>query len=264
MKKFLCVVLVVGMVCAANAADFNVRLEGDSTTYSVYGQVTGGNRGLALVGFDIVFTVGAATTPMAPGPVMGNFVKDAGLTNPGVFGGTIVGNDLVQVGGAQNTINNDPGNAPYPIGAVDPTFALAAEVLIATGECWDCEEIKLRNCFANVIDDDETGPQYAVSPATIVYGNTTHMCCNGWLCYCRDVNCDGGIDSLDLGVVKNPANWLMVPPANPLADVNRDGYVDSLDLGAIKNPAYWLTNPQPGGCTCSYYTPDYATDCPYE
>jgi len=85
-------------------------------------------------------------------------------------------------------------------------------------------------------------------------------------CYCRDVNCDGFIDSLDLGAVKNPANWLLpVPPAaNPLADVNRDGIVDALDLGAIKNPIYWMTNPHPGGCTCSNYTPDYTIDCPME
>ena len=85
-------------------------------------------------------------------------------------------------------------------------------------------------------------------------------------CYCRDVNCDGFIDSLDLGAVKNPANWLLpVPPAaNPLADVDRNGIVDALDLGAIKNPIYWMTNPHPGGCTCSNYTPDYTIDCPME
>ena len=84
-------------------------------------------------------------------------------------------------------------------------------------------------------------------------------------CYCRDVNCDGAIDALDLGVIKNPANWLLtVPPANPLADVNRDGSVDALDLGAVKNPTYWLTGPHPGGCTCSNYTPDYTIDCPME
>jgi len=57
---------------------------------------------------------------------------------------------------------------------------------------------------------------------------------------------------------------LLVPPANTLSDVNRDGFVDSLDLGAIKDPVYWGTSPHPGGCTCSNYTPDYATDCPNE
>jgi len=88
--------------------------------------------------------------------------------------------------------------------------------------------------------------------------------CDLSLCLCRDVDCNGYIDSLDLGVIKDPANWLSVSPANLLADVNRDGYVDSLDLGAIKDPTYWLTNPHPGGCTCSDYTPDYATDCPTE
>jgi len=81
-------------------------------------------------------------------------------------------------------------------------------------------------------------------------------------CYCRDANCDGSIDSLDLGVVKNPANWLLpVPPANPQADVNRDGVVDALDLGAIKDTVYWMTNPHPGGCICSQYTGVYEADC---
>jgi len=84
------------------------------------------------------------------------------------------------------------------------------------------------------------------------------------ICYCRDTNCDGFIDALDLGIIKDPTNWLLVPPANTQSDVNRDGFVDSLDLGAIKDPVYWGTSPHPGGCTCSGYTPNYAADCPME
>jgi len=69
-------------------------------------------------------------------------------------------------------------------------------------------------------------------------------------CAVEDVNCDGTTDSLDLGVVKNPANWLLAvaSAAEPRTDVNGDGLVDSLDLGAIKNPTYWLSST--GDCQC--------------
>ena len=63
-------------------------------------------------------------------------------------------------------------------------------------------------------------------------------------CAAEDVNCDGTTDSLDLGVVKNPANWLLpvASAAEPRADVNGDGVVDAVDLGIVKNPTSWLSS----------------------
>jgi len=70
------------------------------------------------------------------------------------------------------------------------------------------------------------------------------------LCADTDVNCDGYTDTLDVGVVKNPANWLksVSQAANERADVNCSDWVDAVDLGVIKNPANWLT--ATGPCEC--------------
>jgi len=73
--------------------------------------------GLAMVCFDLHFD-GGPLPPMAP-PQDGSmfeFVSPRGLCNPAGFGGTPVAGDLLQVGGALNTINNS--FAPTPSGAV--------------------------------------------------------------------------------------------------------------------------------------------------
>ncbi len=58
-------------------------------------------------------------------------------------------------------------------------------------------------------------------------------------CHPADVNNDGYINGLDMGVITNPSNWSTADPANPLADVNCDGIVNGIDIGVITNPANW-------------------------
>ncbi len=138
------------------------------------------NEGLALVGFDLQFTGGPlrADTIVTPsGPItcanpMPAFVKPDGITNPAGFGGSLVGGNLIQVGGAQNTIKNSVDNpacapdcAPFPIGAVltgvAQPFGCGPAILaigsltfpIAPGP----HELRVSNLFANVIKDGETG-----------------------------------------------------------------------------------------------------------
>jgi len=56
-----------------------------------------------------------------------------------------------------------------------------------------------------------------------------------------DVNFDGGVDSLDQGVIRSPSQWLQSGcDAGTVYDINMDGTIDSLDQGVIRNPANWM------------------------
>ncbi len=145
------------------------------------------NQGLGLIGLTLVFDGGDLTqadepqgepTPGCDNPMI-NFTKPWGITNPAGFGGTLIGGDLVQVGGGQNTINNTPDNADYPIGpvllgvaqpsgcgpAVLVTGALTAPVEAGT------YTLAAIDVFAIVILEDATGdPYWAVGAA----GNGTN------------------------------------------------------------------------------------------
>ncbi|MFQ5413384.1 MAG: IPTL-CTERM sorting domain-containing protein [Phycisphaerae bacterium] len=101
-------------------------LPGMPVDYEVNGVLSSAadNGGLALVLLDLSFDGGPldpADTPTTE--PMASFVLDMGITNPAGFGGTVINGTLVQVGGSQNTINNDVNNAPFPIGTVTVNVA---------------------------------------------------------------------------------------------------------------------------------------------
>ncbi|HRX85413.1 MAG TPA: dockerin type I domain-containing protein [Phycisphaerae bacterium] len=247
--------------------------------------------GLALIGFNIDVTPsgGAADADlcdtsgfllMAPLSMQSFDRKDLsgpgfsndGLTNPKAspnlsgYSGTCDGSGaLLQLGGGQNTIGNTPGGAPYPIGSVVTGVGNGGWMTVATGDidasslssgmAWD---VTVNTVFANTIDMGQSSAPYAVSEVTTV--NITgglHIEQQGTLCADADVNCDGSVTALDLGVVVAPANWQK--PAFPggalcdRADVNNDGNVTALDLGAIVAPVVWQTSSGP--CTCVTLSP---------
>ena len=182
MKKVLCLALVGSLMCAVGAnAQTTVTLELKSDTvdeYWIEATITGGDlsEGLALWGADVNFTAGGPPGQMSCPAGMLSFQVNDGLNNPAGYGGTLSGTILLQVGGAQNTINNDVGNAPYPIGAVVLGIGTPMEI-VATGDCVDTVDIMtLENGFANVIDENEVGPVYAVSAATIILVGTDVVC----------------------------------------------------------------------------------------
>jgi hypothetical protein len=112
-----------------------------------------------------------------PDPIA-NFVIPEGITNPAGFGGTtdVPGREgeLVQVGGAQNTIKNTEGNAPYPVSDVVITGLGHTEIVLATGSLTapmteGTYTLALTNLFANVIKEGETesGTFWAVEEAGV-------------------------------------------------------------------------------------------------
>ena len=144
--RFAGVLAAVGLAAASvYGTDLNVsvRSEGSNTVtvapgaivvYEVSGILSDSlNEGLALVLFDLSFSGGdlaPADTPAAP--PMNNFALNLGITNPDGFGGTVINGDLIQVCGAQNTINNTPANAAFPVGSVIVDLA-QSELVVVTG-----------------------------------------------------------------------------------------------------------------------------------
>lgn len=134
------------------------------------------NQGLALFGFNLVFDGGDLEQAFSPTgePTPGcdnsmiNFTKPWGINNPAGFGGTIIDGDLIQVGGGQNTINNTPDNAEFPIGPVLTGVAqpsVCGLVVLVTGELIAPEvagiyTLSITEVFGNVIKFDTDGDPY--------------------------------------------------------------------------------------------------------
>ncbi|MEK6676457.1 MAG: hypothetical protein AABZ47_12500, partial [Planctomycetota bacterium] len=194
-KYFSGLLLVVFATATSLAADLSLtaRSNGSSSiqvapgavvNYEIIGELSGSaNGGLALFGVDVSFSGGPLQQANEPAsPPMDNFVSSPtntkGLANPAGYGGTLQNGVLRQVGGAQNTINNVVGNAPFPTGMVIEDVAITPQVLCAGSLTAPMTPgmytLTLSNVFANVIKDGETGtPFYKTEQAGV--GNITNL-----------------------------------------------------------------------------------------
>ena len=161
---------------------------GGSVSYNMVGVLSGDpGLGLALWGGDLrsSYSIPGGLPQCSPGPAMWTFVKPYGLTNPAGYGGTPSGyNQLLQIGGGQNTIGYVPvpGGPGYPIGPVIQDIA-NTPVVLATGvanlpQMLGTYEVDMANLFANVLvsfwfPDPERPPVYRVEPATCQIGMGT-------------------------------------------------------------------------------------------
>ena len=107
---------------------------GATVSYRVTAELSDAqNEGLALIVLDLAFDGGPLSQAQTPtsGPML-SFVSPEGLSNPAGYGGTPVSGELLQVGGAQNTIGNT--FAPQPIGLVTTGIAQpGAPVVVVEG-----------------------------------------------------------------------------------------------------------------------------------
>jgi hypothetical protein len=180
--------IVVGLAALASpaaATDLNLSVEagggnaitvgpGDSVSWSVVGELgDSANEGLAFFVLDVQFDGGGLSAADSPSSSpMTSFDSPDGLTNPAGFGGTLDGGDLIQVGGAQNTINNS--FAAVPVGAVTTGVAQPgfAEALVSGTLTAPIDPgtytLSVTNVMANVIRQGEIGvPFWAVDAADI-------------------------------------------------------------------------------------------------
>lgn len=138
-------------------------LPGEVLVYSVVGELSdNANEGLALFCFDLVFNGGDLVPAQLPvaGPLL-EFSFPRGVTNPAGFGGTVVAGDLLQVGGAMNTIKNV--FAPQPTGnVVTGVAASGAPIVLVQGTLIAPTQpgtyvLSAHNLVANVIRQGQTG-----------------------------------------------------------------------------------------------------------
>jgi len=185
---------------AAFGADLNIQVQsggqsevnvapGATVNYAIVGTLSdANNEGLALFGLDLSFTGGALTPADIPTTApMDAFASGAGTNNKGInnpqgFGGTVIGGNLIQVGGGQNTIMNPgpPSYPPYPLGPVVTGVAWTSEVLV-TGSLTApmtlatyTLSVNPATLFANVIKDGEDGNPFWATEAAGV-GTITNL-----------------------------------------------------------------------------------------
>lgn len=130
-------------------------LPGQSVPFTVEAQLGGEpSQGLAMFSIDLDHD-GGPLTQVAPSAAAAPFVSPMGVNNPAGFGGTLRAGDLLQVGGAMNTINNQ--FAAAPLGSVVTGIALTAAEELATGtlvapSSAGVYTLTARNLFANALD----------------------------------------------------------------------------------------------------------------
>ncbi|MCH7814253.1 MAG: hypothetical protein IID40_09560, partial [Planctomycetes bacterium] len=175
--KTLKLAAVFAMFCGSTvmATDLTLTITGDTQTtpggtisYQITGLLSDSvNEGLALIGFDLEMTGPAAVnldtaTTVLPGLAMGPFVANDGLNNPAGFGGTPSGDDLLQIGGGQNTIGNPGPTPPAPSGTVDDSGLGQTSIILASGDLTmpstsGVYTLSVTNGFGNVIPLGEPG-----------------------------------------------------------------------------------------------------------
>lgn len=183
-RNALLVAAALSVSTAAQAADLDLRARSDGSShvgvlpgalvdYEIVGELSdASNQGLAMFTFDLHFTGGPLAQAAAPqvGSTMASFAPPAGWSIPAGFGGLPSAGDLIQVGGAQNTIRNQ--FAPIPNGVVMTGIALegSPEVLV-TGtlvapNAPGIYTLEIEDPMANVIRLGSSGvPFWHVTPA---------------------------------------------------------------------------------------------------
>lgn len=178
------ILAAAALAALAQASDLDLRLEsagadlvvtspGASVAWRAVGELSdAANEGLAMFSLDLSFSGGALAPAAAPtsGPML-NFDRPAGFTNPAGFGGTVSGPDLLQVGGAQNTIKNlfaavPNGTVQTGIGQPGAPVVLAEGVLTAPASP-GTYVLSVSDAFVNVIraGEDGSGAFWAVDGA---------------------------------------------------------------------------------------------------
>lgn len=186
---------LLALVPSVAASDLNLSVEsggsnsiavtpGVTINYQVVGELDDLlNEGLAGFALDLAFDGGNLAPAAAP--TSGNmlqFTDPAGLSNPGGYGGTASGGDLLQIGGIQNTLKN--------------TFTANLSGTVTTGVAWNAVPevlvsgsltvpftpgvytLSASNVLANVISQGEDGSGQFWSVEEAGVGSVTQLTIN--------------------------------------------------------------------------------------
>ena len=188
MLRSLSATAALALVCAPSALASDLALEitsngatavtaapGSTLPISVGIELCDANNlGLAGIFVDLTYDGGDLSPLSDPtAQPLANFASPLGLSNPAGFGGTPVDGDLIQIGGAQNTINQF--FAPKPVGVVVTSVAHpgSPEVLgttsIVVPNVPGTYTVDVLQAGANVIAQGATGsPFWEVEPSDVM------------------------------------------------------------------------------------------------
>lgn len=184
-KTILAMALSAGLTSVA-AAQTTLQLEvstaqgpvvhvlaGATVDYQVTGLLGGdASQGLCMFAFDAAFDGGDLDQMAAPAAgTIQEFVSPRGFNNPAGFGGTPRTGDLLQVGGAMNTIANQ--FAPTPSGIVVTGFGDGAPAVLATGSLTapaaaGTYTLSLSDGFANALESQDPTGFWRVRPVDVL------------------------------------------------------------------------------------------------
>jgi hypothetical protein len=262
--RFLCAAGVAAFLAApamaATGIDISVVRASDNceteypqnVVFEIRGTLNGdASDGLAAIGFDlsatldgVAFDVTGATVSDPADLSMDTFVRDdganrfKGVSNPAGYKGTPIGNKLVQIGGAQDTIGNGGLVAPFPegpvvtgIGNTEQVLAVVSMTLTTPPSPGQSYVFTVDNVFGNVIDTGQAGPVYTVSALDPPAGSATiafQTFCFGDLDGNRSVNgADRGQITSQFGCDTGASC------ACAAADLDGNGAVNGADRGQV-------------------------------
>ena len=181
MRNTILIPAAIGLLTStAFASDLDLSVEsggsnvvsvtaGNTVEYEVRGVLSDAStQGLAMFAVDLSFTGGALSQANAPtSGAMLSFASPLGFNNPAGFGGTVVGGDLIQAGGGQNTMQNDLGALTIGVVLTDIAQPGNDEVLLrgtlTAPASAGSYSLSVANLFANAIESGSTGiPHYTV------------------------------------------------------------------------------------------------------
>ena len=220
---------------------------GEPLPVEVHGVLTSngpGNDGLVFFSVDFALSgpqmvkLGEVLllSPPADGS-MDHFVRPLGFDAN--YGGTALGDSLVQAGGTQNTLGNNPDAEPYLESPAAEfivfNMAYTQQVLLEGSLTLppeaDCGSytLTLQNLRANVLSDGqrlESFGRYGVETTTPIVGGAAELI----VPVDGDLDADGDVDVPDL--IRLLSNWGHYEPCPPfaLADFDEDCDVDVQDL----------------------------------
>ncbi len=206
-----------------------------------------GNDGLAYFSVDFalsgpqVVNLGEALLLGPPADdSMDHFVRPLGIDAD--YGGTAVGDVLVQAGGSQNTFGNNPDDEPFlehPAAEFIVFNVVYSDQVLLEGTLTlppdavpGIYSLSMQNLQANVLSDGqrlESFERYTVETVTPITGSAVSVVTGGY----GDLDGDGVVDAFDLAILLG--SWGPYDPCPPHApaDFNQDCNVAADDLAIL-------------------------------
>lgn len=193
-------------------------------------------------------TIAIENSPKSATNVSGSLIA-ARMSNGDLVTGNLITGQKVTSVGESRTI----GSAASPelvaktgtTGYVDETRGFVYGVDIGAAD--PCAYFEATNGGYIEMTANDSGVKNGTGATLTLYNNSSKSTAikSYTLVIFGDVNCDGAVDAMDVGVIKNHAAFVVLitdPAILFAADVNADATVDAMDVGVVKNHAAFVVS----------------------